>query len=142
MSKWFEGNGVLTEDGERLLLNVKYGIRTLLEGFEVDDMSEEEVRLLGCAMSKMVGDAVANELSHRAHAAKVLGAMTDQEFEDHLKEKYGESWFFMTLTPEEQKRVPLPTQRDYEEAVEQGRKEAEAFRQTLGTYIDKGIRIT
>lgn len=104
--KFFDDNGFLSEDGKRMLLEFNTAIENLIATDEVDDMSEAEIRAMGSVLSKNIGDAVANRISRKLQEKNKLTAMSEKDFEAYLKNKYGDNWFFMTLTPEEFDRVP------------------------------------
>lgn len=53
--------------------------------------------------------------------------MTDDEFINYLKEKYGANWLLVSLTVEEFRRFPTISKEEMEEALEEGRKQAQAF---------------
>jgi len=49
--------------------------------------------------------------------------MTDDQFEEYLKAKYGEEYLFMTLTQEEIERVMPIAEEKIEKAIEEGLKD-------------------
>jgi hypothetical protein len=100
-SKWFNGNGFLTEEGNRALLDFRYGLDSLMEKDELRGMSLGEVHALQANLAKLVGDAVSHHLSRRLQEAAALAEMSDQEVEEHLVDKYGLIWEQLTLSPEE-----------------------------------------
>ncbi len=58
---------------------------------------------------------------------KQLSDMTDQEFYDHLITKYGMRWMLVSLTPEELERCPTISDEDIKDALEEGKKDRDAF---------------
>ena len=104
--KFFNDNGFLSEDGKRMLLEFNTAIDNLLATDEVDDMSETEIRAMGSVLAKTIGDAIANRISRKLQEKNKFESMSDDDFEVYLKNKYGDNWAFMTLTPEEFERVP------------------------------------
>jgi hypothetical protein len=106
MNKLLNGNGNLTELGEKFLLEFNMALEHVLTSDEVCDMSESEIRTLGSVLSAKIGQAVTKRVSRRLQEAGVFNAMSDAEFENHLREKYGSNWAFVTLTPEEFARLP------------------------------------
>ena len=52
-----------------------------------------------------------------------LDQMTDTEFETYLKEKYGDNWFLVSLTPEEFARCPRTSPEEIKELLRQGRED-------------------
>jgi hypothetical protein len=103
---FFNDNGFLSEEGKRMLLEFNTAIENLMATDEVDDMSETEIRALGSVLAKIVGDVISNRISRKLQENVKFEAMSDDDFETYLKNKYGDNWVFMTLTPEEFKRVP------------------------------------
>lgn len=49
--------------------------------------------------------------------------MSDEQFYSFLKEKYGDNWALVSLTPEEFARLPSISPEEIKEALEQGRKD-------------------
>lgn len=52
-----------------------------------------------------------------------LNEMTDEEFYSFLKEKYGDMWMLVTLTPEEFDRLPRLTDEEITALLKQGYQE-------------------
>lgn len=99
--KWFKGNGFLSEEGNRALLDFRYGLDSLMEKDELRTMSVGEIHVLQANLAKLVGDAISNHISRRMREAAALSAMSDKEFEKLLEDKYGAIWPELTLSPEE-----------------------------------------
>ena len=119
-SKWFKENGVLSQEGERAFIEIRDEVDNFLDQDEVQDMSISELQTLGSCIAKFVADRIHNKISHRHQVTNKLEAMTDDEFYDYLKEKYGEHiWQFCTLTPEELARCPVPSLEDFEKKLKQ-----------------------
>lgn len=105
MNDWFKGNGFLSEEGMRGLLDFRYGLETVMEKDEIRNMTVGEVQALQANVAKMVGDAFSKHLARRIQEANSLGKMSDKEFEKILIDKYGEIWPQLTLSPEEAVRA-------------------------------------
>lgn len=101
MNNWFKGNGFLSEEGMRALLDFRYGLDSFMEKDEVRNMTVGEVQALQANVAKMVGDAFSKHLARRFQEAKALSEMSDEEFVANLEDKYGKIWPELTLSPEE-----------------------------------------
>lgn len=104
-SKWFKGNGFMSEEGERALTDFKYGLEVVMSADDVRNMTVAEVQTLQANLAKKVGDAVSNHLARRLREANALAEMSDKELDAYLTDKYGKIWTELTLSPEEQVRV-------------------------------------
>lgn len=104
-NKWFKGNGFLSEDGERNLLDFRDALANIISTDDVRNMSVAEVHTLQANLAKQVGDAVSKHLSRRIQEAKALDEMSDKEVDAYLVDKYGQIWPQLTLSPEERIRV-------------------------------------
>lgn len=62
MSELFKENGFLTEAGQKALSQFKGTLEDLLSSKAVKDISESELRALGCNLASIVADAVSNKL--------------------------------------------------------------------------------
>ena len=102
---WFKGNGFLSEEGERSLIDFRYGLDSVMEKDEVRNMTVGEVQTLQSNLAKLVGDAFSKHLSRRLQEAKALESMSDKEVVVYLEDKYGAIWRELTLSPEEQVRT-------------------------------------
>lgn len=107
MSKLFKSNGSLTEEGERLTSDFRYGLSQIMQSDEVSEMSDDELRALQTNLAKMVSDSISKRLSHNLRLTNKLNAMTDKEFYSHLQEKYGDNWILYSLEKEERARLPI-----------------------------------
>lgn len=104
-NKWFKGNGFLTEEGERALIDFNYALESIISHDDVRNMSMGELHTLQANLAKKVGDAVSNHISRRLREATTLSEMTDKEVDEFLTDKYGAIWPHLTLSPEERVRV-------------------------------------
>ena len=104
-NKWFKENGFLSEEGNGLLLDFRTALDNIMESDDIHDMSDNELLILQSNMTKLVGDAIAKQLSHRQVRSAKIEAMTDEEFDAYLHDKYGDSWFVHGLEPEELARA-------------------------------------
>lgn len=101
MNNWFKGNGFLSEEGVRAILDFRYGLDTVMEKDDVRNMTVGEVQALQANLAKLVGDAFSKHLARRIQETKALEGMSDKEFEKLLVDKYGDIWPQLTLSPEE-----------------------------------------
>lgn len=120
MSKAFDEKGNFSEEGKRLCIDLRYGLEQLMSSDEVKEMNENELHILGGLLAKMVGEAVSNRISFKRHLQGSLDAMSDEQFESYLKEKYGTIWNLVTLTEEEYRRCPTLSQEKIEELLKKG----------------------
>jgi len=104
-SNWFKGNGFLSEEGERALIDFSYGLDSVVSTDDVRNMTVAEVQTLQANMAKKVGEAFSNHLARRMREANILNSMSDKEVNKFLTEKYGAIWPELTLSPEEHIRV-------------------------------------
>lgn len=106
MKKIYTENGLLSEHGVHVTHDVKMAVWKLLRMDEqVKQMNEGDLRVLGGALSKIVGDLISERIQEKNEINKSLAAMEDAEFERLLKKKYGERWVLVSLEPEELDRV-------------------------------------
>lgn len=101
MNNWFKGNGFLSQEGDRAILDFRYGLESVMEKDDVRNMTVAEVQTLQANLAKLVGDAFSKHLARRIQEANALEAMSDKEFEKLLVDKYGKIWPELTLSPEE-----------------------------------------
>ena len=101
MNNWFKGNGFLSEEGVRAIMDFRYGLDSIMEKDEVRNMTVAEVQTLQANLAKLVGEAFSKHLSRRVQEANALESMSDKEFEKSLEDKYGKIWAELTLSPEE-----------------------------------------
>ncbi|CAM6006385.1 unnamed protein product [Sphagnum balticum] len=122
-SKWFKENGSLSEEGERAFIEIRDEVDNFLGHDEVLYMSISELQILGSCIAKFVADRIHDKIIHRHRIANEFEAMTDDEFYDYLKEKYGEHiWQFCSLTPEELARCPTSSLEDFEKIMQENAK--------------------
>lgn len=139
MSKWFQENGFLSEEGKRALIEVRDELENVLGQDEVREMSVQELQTLQCNLMKMVGDAMSQKIAYRQQISNEYAHLTDDQFYAYLQEKYGSLWQFMSLTPEELARIPPLSEEDIKKALEQGRKDWEAVSNHQGGFIPRGF---
>jgi hypothetical protein len=116
MNKLFDNHSNLTPDGKRVFVEFDTALHNIMHCDQVNDMTESELLLLGTHMHKIIGEAITKKISQKKQLQHRLAAMTDQQFQDYLKDKYGEMWFITSLEPEECERVPL---QDYDKMLEE-----------------------
>lgn len=92
MSKLYTENGFLSEEGKMLFKELLDGkIATLLRQAK----DENELRLIGSLIHKRVGDLVADAVLEKKEKIAQLQAMSDEDFENYLEDKYskhGKDW--------------------------------------------------
>lgn len=135
-------NGHLTDHGVHVTHSVKMAVYKLLNiNEEVKQMGEDELRTLGAALQKIVGDQISDRIQLKNEVARKLAAMKDEEFYTHLKEKYGDNWMLVSLTGEELERCPRLSKEEIEKSLEEGRKAAQEYYDNIPMVrIDPGLR--
>jgi hypothetical protein len=101
----FKIDGSLTEWGIQALNDFTASIQNLLERDEVASMTESELHLLGSVLAQKVGQAICNKTARKKQMSNIFDKMSDQEFQDYLREKNGDLYLMMTFTPEEMIRM-------------------------------------
>lgn len=135
MNKMFKENGDLTADAKRMLMDFNYGLSQVMASDGAHDMTESELLLLGTHLHKLIGDTITNRIVNKRQFQKMLDALTDEQFDTYLKDKYGETWFIHSLEEEELKRVPLP---DLQKLAD----EMASVAQNVAMYMDSnGVRL-
>jgi hypothetical protein len=104
MSHYFNQNGSLNENGKRLLTHFKGALDQLFNSMELHDLNKTELLMLSTTMLSMVSNRITNRLAFKQKKSDEFRAMTDQEFEAYMNEKYGSVWKFLELTEEEEIR--------------------------------------
>ena len=140
MKDFFNGNGVLTEEGKTLLLDFNTALDNLMASDNVMDMTENDLRLLGSYLSSVIGNRISKRISTKLQTKSQFDAMTDDEFYAYLQQKYGQLWRLLTLTHEEYHRVPQLTDEEIKSALEEGARQRKAVEDTFGSFIDPNIR--
>ena len=143
MNKYFTDNGFLSEEGKKLVEEFNFGLATTLMQDAVRNMSEAEISTLGCNLGKCLGDTISNLIQSKSQSKNKFIAMTDEQFEAHLKERYGERWMLVSVTKEELDRVKMMVVMSDEkirEAWDQGLKDREAALSHVSQVIDSGLR--
>jgi len=126
---------MLTVNNTKLLLDFNAALENLMATDEVHDMSEEEVQVLGTMLTLIVEETISKRLGNKKEEANQYSAMSDEEFQDHLTDRYGFNWALMTLTPEEMSRFP---KLDLDKIREKMKTIGEALRK----YLDcNGVRL-
>lgn len=134
-------NGFLTEEGRKLLEPVTDALQKVLYSSELRGATDEQIRLLGSIAMAQVADSVSQKVQRKVNIENSLKAMTDNEFEMYLKQKYGDKWNTTSLTPEEFERCPVPSVESIKTVLEEGRKaRQDAERNTPYLNIDYNRR--
>src|SRR5258708_3683955 len=107
---------------KRFFFEFQTALDNILESDQVSEMSEQGIRDIGVQLASLVGDAISKKVIKKVQISNRFAAMTDEEFETYLKDKYGEVWLFISLTPEEEKRagIPVLTPEKIEEILKEG----------------------
>jgi hypothetical protein len=126
MKDLFKENGFLSEYGKEMVAPIQNRLENLLTSIEVRYLSETELRALGGVISKLVGDTIADFIAHKAEVDRKLSSMTDDEFENYMKNKYGERWMFKSASSEELKRCKLLAEAKIGPILKEMRKELAA----------------
>lgn len=112
MSKIFDEKGNFNQKGKNLLIDFEYGLDKIMTSDEVTDMDENELRLLASSLSKLINDNISDKISKNIQSSNFLEAMSDEEFEKYMENKYGSAWEFVTVTKEEYQRFrPLSAEK-------------------------------
>jgi hypothetical protein len=118
--KLLKENGEFSEEGNQAMSEFRLALAKLIDSDDVRDMSQAQLRTLGGLLAKETGDRISFRISDKLQRAARFEKMSDEEFETHLKEKYGDVWQFTTLNPEELARVPVLSQEKNRELLEKG----------------------
>lgn len=144
MSKYFTGNGFLSEEGKRLVEDFNFGLAATFIQDAVKEMSEAELRTLGAALSNIIGNQVSNLIAAKNNLAKKLDDMSDEQFVAFMKAKYGKNWMLISITDEEfnrVKRMDSVSDEQIREAFAQGLEAREAYLKSVPSVnIDPGLR--
>ncbi len=62
MSKMFQENGFLTEEGKKVLQPVRNGLMEVLSSPEVVAMSVQELQVLQANLAKLIGDTMSTAI--------------------------------------------------------------------------------
>ena len=106
MNKMFKENGLLSEEGNKVVQPLQDALTKVFTSKEVRDMSIDEIRALGANLAKIVGDSISDRIHHKKYLENKFAAMTDDQFESYLKDKHGDGWMFASLTQSELDRFP------------------------------------
>ena len=126
--KLFTGEGFLTDKGTiyfehfQNALNIVFSDLDELEG----PLTEQEIKTIGCVLAKMVGDKTSERLMALRESKKLNGtlwAMSDEEYKYYLKNKYGNNWNNITITPEEMERYITIASKQVDDVLQQIKKD-------------------
>lgn len=65
MNSLFKEVGLLSEQGEQLVLPIKEKLEQLFSSEEVKNLNDNQVRILGSNLSKMIGDKISYYLTQK-----------------------------------------------------------------------------
>lgn len=140
MEKFFDDKGP-TDYARRVMLDLTYGLDQLMSSDIVCDMDVQELYILQSHLAHIVQEAVSKKISKKLQQELAFEQMTDDQFYDYLKEKYGTIWQLVTLTKEEYNRVPRLSDEDIRKAIEEGMADRKAIQEAfVPPYIDPGLR--
>ncbi len=125
MTKIFNGRGFLSEEANKsaAVKAFKKAVEMLLD----DKLSIEEVQTTGSVLHKLVGDMVADAMQHKRNEFNKLTAMSDEEFDKYMSDKYtplyGEHWLIKApITDEEGDRSIASFERKLTDIKEEWKK--------------------
>jgi len=116
----FNENGSLNDLGKQLISGLVGSIEMLFNADTIQDLSDEDLRLLGANIQSIIGNAISKQIVNKEKISKTFNSMSDEQFEKYLENKYGAMWRFMSLTAEEFERVPRFAEEEIVKAIEQG----------------------
>lgn len=102
--------------------------------------SENECNMLGSTLVQYVAEMISVRRSRIKETASKFDAMSDVEFEQYLKDKYGENYLFVSLTDEEMRRVPRLSKETIEKAIAEGLHASESASNNIPAPVDSGLR--
>ena len=139
MAKLFKETGALTPEGEQLLRPIVLALEDMFETDEFSKMPEQQVRILQTQLMKLLGDKFCDTLVSKAQRAGRYFEMTDEEFETHIKTKYGDVWMWMTLEPEEMSRYEPIAKKSFDKLIEDMKQQAASYIPPYMTLRPKGM---
>lgn len=146
-NKLFTGAGFLTEEGRLYFENFQNAINAVFDDLNKDEeLTEEDVRLIGCVLAKLSGDKTSERLvslNEKNKIKNIFWAMSDEEFEQNIKNKYGPQWHNTSLTPEESERYEPIIKKQVDtilKQIEEDRAKAPPFYPQLSTYWHRSRR--
>ena len=137
MNDLFIDAATLTAKGRQFLINFHAALKNVMSADAILDMSEAEIKTLGDILIYSITNAVDKQINIKQQNANEFNAMTDEEFEKYLQEKYSSMWQFCTLTTEELARVPVLTSGKIKELLKDGVKHTTHIPQS-GVRIPSG----
>ena len=132
----FKDNGLLTEKGKEVLAPVQKALDAVLQHDDISRMSDIELQVIGAALAKMVGDTISWKRQAKRDMTNKLFAMTDEQFDAYMRDKYNGDWLLVSLTEEELARCPQPSAEERKASL----KEAIKDRDAASTWKIPGIR--
>ncbi len=129
MSKYFQENGFLSSQGECLVSLIVNSLNRLMTSPEINNMSIQELQILGSNLSKIVGDNISKSIVVKIKEKNELFNMTDDEFELYLKNKYQSKWPLVSLTQLELDRLPKLSKNDINLIMSKAIDDANSFEQ-------------
>lgn len=89
MTKMFQENGFLSEEGKKVLQPLHDGLMEVRSSIEVRNMTVQELQVLQANLAKLVGDFISNEIYVRNHQADDIAQCTGSLWHD----EYGNEAF-------------------------------------------------
>lgn len=91
---------------------------------DIDYLTSDELEMYAESILKILFSKVRAKMTEKQDLAIMLEKMSNEEFEEYLKNKYGPRWMLVTLLPEELDRCPPILEEDIEAALKQGEEDA------------------
>lgn len=123
-------NSQTTTFGKNLIEdNLISPLEEILEEFD-PELNVAELQTLASIILNKISSSFNDkilEMSKLTSETLTFNKMTDEEFNEYLKAKYGNMWLLCSLTDAELDRCPLPSNEERAEIMEKARVGAEAF---------------
>jgi hypothetical protein len=116
---FYQGNGSLTDEGEEFLAPFKKTLSEVFSDEIVSELNTAQIRILGSTLANLVGNAVCDAIQRKDKLTSPFDSMSDAQFEEYLVSKYGDDYFFKSLTPDEFKRVQPISKKKMQEVFEE-----------------------
>lgn len=109
----FKEDGSLTEAGQKLITKYTDEMNYIFQSLIFEGATEQEIALMGTTLIKNLKEVASNCQSiarqkrirkEKQVANNPIFSLTDEEFTQHLKDKYGSKLFFTSLTDDEYER--------------------------------------
>lgn len=95
---------------------------------DITYMSSDELDMYSEKILRILFSKIKAKMTEKQNLEIMLDKMSNEEFEQYLKDKYGPHWMLVTLLPEELDRCPVITDEEIKEALRQGAEDARKAR--------------